>query len=86
MMDITGKKYLTIEVEATGEYVIEYNTEQYVDILNNTSSSIKISTDEITTDNYALIPAGGAYNSLHLTGGKLYVIADAAGDVSVIAR
>ena len=66
--------------------MIEYSTQQYVDILNNTSSSIKISTDEITADNYALIPAGGAYNSLHLTGGKLYVIANAAGDISVIAR
>ena len=85
-MDVTGKKYLTIQVEASGEYVIEYNIEQYVDILNNTSGNIKISTDEITSDSYALIPAGGAYNSLHLTGGKLYVAADAAGDVSAIAR
>lgn len=85
-MDVTGKKYLTIQVETSGEYVIEYSTQQYVDILNNTSSSIKISTDEITSDDYALVPAGGAYNSLHLTGGKLYVIANATGDISVIAR
>ena len=85
-MDVTGKKYLTIQVETSGEYVIEYSTQQYVDILNNTSSSIKISTDEITSDDYVLVPAGGAYNSLHLTGGKLYVIANAAGDISVIAR
>ena len=85
-MDVTGIMYLRIQVETSGEYVIEYSTQQYVDILNNTSSSIKISTDEITSDDYALVPAGGAYNSLHLTGGKLYVIANAAGDISVIAR
>ena len=86
MMDVTGKKYLTIQAETNGKYTIKYDLEQYVDILNNTTSAIKISTDEITSDSYALIPAGRAYNSLHLTGGKLYVIADAAGDVSVIAR
>lgn len=85
-MDVTGKKYMTIQAEADNEYVIEYSAEQYVDIFNGTDSSIKISTDEIAADNYAVIPAGGAYNSLRLTGGKLHVAANSSGSISVIAR
>lgn len=86
MQKIAGKEYLTIHIETGGSYEIEYDNEQYVDILNATDGYIKVSTDEITEDNYAVIPDGAAYNDIKITGGKLYVISESTGYISLVAR
>lgn len=87
MQNIQAKPYLTISLTAAETYVIEYDKEQYVDILNSTADNIKISNNDITDSNdYAVIPSGSAYNDCRIIGGKIYIIAVSAGSVSLIAR
>ena len=43
MQEVTGKKYLTIQAQANTDYAVKYSDEQYVDLLNNTGSALKIS-------------------------------------------
>ena len=87
MQEVTGKKYLTIQAQANTDYAVKYSYEQYVDLLNNTGSALKISNDEIDSDNYAVVPAGGAYNDIRIDGGTLYItVGDNAGEISLIAR
>ena len=86
MQEITGKKCLTIDVEANEDYVISYPDKQYLDILNCTNGYIKISSEQIESDNYAVIPKGTAYNSWCVSGWKLYIHSDSTGKISFISR
>lgn len=92
MIDIIGDRYLTITSTANEIYMIDFsgtdNTspKQYVDILNHTSGDMKISSEEIGENNYAIIPAGAAYNSLGIHGSILYIQSSDAGIISIISR
>ena len=88
MTTIKGSRFLTVRAEAGEVYEIKYSTPPRINVLNNTSGEVKISSSEEFAENgasgsYLTVPQNWAVNDIAMPFDAVYIKPDASGNIVI---
>ena len=88
MTTIKGSRFLTVRAESGEVYEIKYSTPPRLNVLNNTSGEVKISSSEEFKESgsageYLAIPQNAAANNIAMPFDAVYVKAEASGNIVI---